>query len=187
MGTTTTSPAKTEATPPTPAGASPTATDATSAAAPQSSPLKVRVLFPDDTDGNHRGFEITDPALIQQLISAIQATKPTKSFIGDVQGYEGPIDAEKLGKVFAQFSGGGGTASAGAAPTADQKAGGTPVADPKASGAPAPAAQAAKADTATAAPTPAAAKPADQPKTDATAAKPADAQPAPAAPTPAKT
>src|SRR5437764_10726957 len=143
MGTTTTSPAKTEAAPPTSAGASPTAADAASAAAPQSSPLKVRVLFPDDTDGNHRGFEITDPALIQQLISAIQATKPTKSFIGDVQGYEGPIDAEKMGKVFGQFSGGGSAtaASASAAPTADQKAGGTPAAtDPKASTpAPAPA------------------------------------------------
>jgi hypothetical protein len=171
MGTTATSPANKEATPPTSASASPAATDATSKGAPKArNPL---VLFPDDVDSNNRGFEITDPALIQQIISAIQASKPTESFIGDVQGYPGAIDAEKIGKLFAQFSGGGSAASANA----------TPAADPKAS-APAPAGKDAKAaDTGTAAPVPtpapAAAKPADQPKTDAT--KPAaDAPPAPA-------
>lgn len=178
MGTTTTSPANKEATPPTPASASPAATDATKGSPSQASAPRILVLFPDDVDANHRGFEITDQALIQQIVSGVQASKPTESFIGDVQGYKGPIDAEKMGKLFGQFSGGGSAASSSAAPAAT---------DPKASApAPVPAAKDAKADTGTAAPAPAAAKPADQPKADASAAKPADAPPAPAA-APAKT
>jgi hypothetical protein len=179
MGTTTTSPANKEATPPTPASASPAATDATKGSPPKEAEAKpgpfLMLFVPHPIDNNLRGFTITDQALISQVVNSVKDTVPDSVFIGGLQGDKGKTDKEEMGKLFAPAAA---PAAAGAGSAAA-----APATDPKAS-APAPAAKDAKADQGTVAPAaPAAAKPADQPKPEA--AKPADATPAPA-PAPAK-